>query len=167
MRSNRGREPLPDTETVVFNGVRYNRRPGRKYYKTNRWDKERKRYYAESLHQAVWKFHRGPIPQGHDVHHIDGDYNRNVIDNLELLTRSEHARRHRTFAKYSQSAKGRAEQSKRIKKLWAAVEFRSCVCTACGGEFQTRWLRNPKYCSQRCCAREGYRRRHPGVRHRS
>ena len=43
------------------------------------------------LHQAIWMyFNNRPIPQGHDIHHIDHDYTNNQIDNLQLLTKEEH-----------------------------------------------------------------------------
>jgi hypothetical protein len=42
------------------------------------------------VHRMVWEKHHGPIPNGHHIHHKDGDKLNNVIENLELLTASEH-----------------------------------------------------------------------------
>jgi hypothetical protein len=45
--------------------------------------------------QVVWERHRGPIPSGMLVHHVDHDSTNDVIDNLRLLTRSQHIAEHR------------------------------------------------------------------------
>ena len=45
------------------------------------------------MHRYVWDFHRGQIPKGYDVHHLDHDRTNNRIENLELHTKSEHARK--------------------------------------------------------------------------
>ena len=46
------------------------------------------------LHREVWEQHYGPIPTGYVVHHINEDHLDNRIENLKLLTRSEHTRYH-------------------------------------------------------------------------
>lgn len=43
-------------------------------------------------HRLVWASEYGPIPEYHDIHHIDGDTYNNDIDNLECLSHSDHAR---------------------------------------------------------------------------
>jgi hypothetical protein len=45
-------------------------------------------------HRVAFELAFGPIPEGHDVHHICG--NRGCVrpDHLEVLTRLEHASRH-------------------------------------------------------------------------
>jgi ribonucleotide reductase alpha subunit len=42
-------------------------------------------------HRLIWESVNGPIPDGYDIHHIDGDTYNNDIDNLECLTHSDHA----------------------------------------------------------------------------
>jgi hypothetical protein len=44
--------------------------------------------------KVVWEKHYGPIPRGHVIHHIDRNPLNDSIDNLQALTRSEHAREH-------------------------------------------------------------------------
>lgn len=44
------------------------------------------------MHRYVWEKHNGPIPDDHDIHHIDHNRANNVIENLELYSKSEHAR---------------------------------------------------------------------------
>jgi hypothetical protein len=47
------------------------------------------------LHRDVWRHHYGNIPVGYDVHHLDEDKHNNRIENLALLTKSEHTKLHR------------------------------------------------------------------------
>ena len=46
------------------------------------------------VHNAVWEQHRGAIPDGYQVHHVNGDKQDNKIDNLALVTPTEHKRIH-------------------------------------------------------------------------
>jgi len=45
-------------------------------------------------HQLVWELNYGEIPKGYDIHHINGNKLDNKIDNLEILTKSEHTKKH-------------------------------------------------------------------------
>lgn len=45
-------------------------------------------------HKYLWEQKFGLVPSGHDIHHIDGNKQNNSLDNLELLTRTEHKRKH-------------------------------------------------------------------------
>ena len=44
------------------------------------------------LHRYIWEKEKYKIPDGYDIHHIDGDKTNNSIDNLECLSKSEHTR---------------------------------------------------------------------------
>lgn len=57
-----------------FNGVIYHRYPGRLYYYSGRRG-------LQGLHQEVWKAAHGPIPEGHDIHHVNGNHDDNSLDN--------------------------------------------------------------------------------------
>lgn len=46
------------------------------------------------VHRYEWETHRGSIPEGFHVHHIDGDRLNNSLDNLELITESDHHKYH-------------------------------------------------------------------------
>jgi hypothetical protein len=45
-------------------------------------------------HRLVWEEHYGEIPEGMQIHHIDGDKTNNDMSNLMLLTPLEHKRIH-------------------------------------------------------------------------
>lgn len=45
-------------------------------------------------HVLVWEEHFGKIPDGYQIHHIDGNKTNNVIENLQLVTPLEHKRIH-------------------------------------------------------------------------
>jgi ribonucleotide reductase alpha subunit len=42
-------------------------------------------------HRLVWEGVFGPIPEDHDIHHIDGNTHNNNIENLECLSHSSHS----------------------------------------------------------------------------
>lgn len=48
------------------------------------------------MHRYVWEYHNGKIPKGHDLHHKDHNKTNNKIENLELYSKAEHARKFAT-----------------------------------------------------------------------
>ena len=48
------------------------------------------------LHRLIYEDEFGPIPQGFVVHHLDGNKQNNEINNLVLLSISEHHSMHAT-----------------------------------------------------------------------
>lgn len=41
-------------------------------------------------HRWVWGNENGKIPEGYDIHHVDGNRQNNEISNLEMIQHSEH-----------------------------------------------------------------------------
>ena len=68
---------------------------GRKYTLTHS-----KRYFTDPvgrlLHRVIWSMNCGDIPEGQDIHHVDGNPHNNSLLNLQMLSHSEHARMHTT-----------------------------------------------------------------------
>lgn len=89
-------------DDIVFNGIKF-----RRYPTSKNW--AHKAYYSPSggylkkgvghLHREIWKFYRGPIPKGYVVHHKDGDFLNNTIENLECLSEKEHNKHHQRLKK--------------------------------------------------------------------
>lgn len=50
------------------------------------------KYYLK--HRLIWEAIYGPIPKDMIVHHKDGDRLNNNIDNLEIMSRSQHTSLH-------------------------------------------------------------------------
>ena len=104
-------------ETVVFNGYKYNRYPSSK-------NPAHRRYFSRTghrLHRDVWEFHNGPIPDGHQIHHVDGDTGNNDIANLECLAFKAHrAEHHEGYVERGKTNKQLAHLSKiqEMAKEW-------------------------------------------------
>ncbi len=47
------------------------------------------------LHKLVWEEAHGPVPQGYELHHLDGDKANWTLDNLKMLDRHTHQKIHR------------------------------------------------------------------------
>ena len=108
-------------------------------------------YYAlgfYALHIDVWKYHHGEnsIPKGYHVHHKNFNKADNNIENLQLLTHSEHSKLHglaRPFIKHICENCGKAFFSR--KRHVKAIRFCS---NKCKGEWQRA---SGKYNEQRIC----------------
>lgn len=48
------------------------------------------------MHRYVWREHKGVIPKGFDIHHLDEDKTNNSVENLECLPKAEHSRKYST-----------------------------------------------------------------------
>lgn len=140
------------------------------------WDPITKR--TVYLHRRMWETHRGPIPDGFHIHHIDHDKQNNQIDNLDAMHGEVHAAyhgiecspRHRTRAGpktvYCEQCGGSFIVTKlpsrkkfcsrsciladrRAKKASQAKPHPICTCNMCGASF-TAMRCDAKFCSRRC-----------------
>ena len=114
---------------------------------------------GKRLHRAVWEFHNGEIPEGCDIHHMDGNRANNDISNLQMLQGEEHGRLHMSAPERIEKSRknikiaaeaakpwhrteaGQAFHSRHAKEVWEHMEPRTCTCTYCGKEFQATNLR--------------------------
>jgi endogenous inhibitor of DNA gyrase (YacG/DUF329 family) len=91
------------------------------------------------LHRVIWESYNGPIPEGMEIHHRDGNKAHNEIGNYELKTASEHARHHWVV-------------DRRVKDF---------VCEQCGKSYQSSAAQgHNRFCSNNCC---GANRRASGL----
>lgn len=157
-------------ELVIFNGVRYRRYAHSKYFTAGIADI---RNGASSLHRDTWIAANGPIPDGHDIHHIDGDAANNDLTNLQLLTVSEHqaihtAERHasgwyRTPEKLAHverirpltkawhaSEEGRAWHREHGKEVWKGRKPQQFTCDHCKAGFESLKPTGNRFCSNKC-----------------
>lgn len=128
------------------------------------------------MHVVVWEHHNGKIPKGFHVHHIDGDKSNNVIENLKLLSMSEHLSFHAKNLSPERLAKSRKhmEEIRPLTKKWHAsdkgYEWHSkhgiktftrkdpieVKCLCCGKKFFADLLdlHHAKFCSNACKSRQ-------------
>lgn len=133
------------------------------------------------LHRVVYAHFNGPIPRGKSwhVHHIDGNRLNNQIENLELLSATQHMSGHgeawdeeRTAkhlaaldrarpmaAKWHRSAEGRKWHSDHAKRIDYSPRFEH-RCEFCGAVFLSSHSVGVQFCSKNCKTRHRY---HSGV----
>jgi hypothetical protein len=54
---------------------------------------------TERVHRLIWEAAHGPIPPGFHVHHVNRNKTDNRLENLALISASEHSRLHSTTRK--------------------------------------------------------------------
>ena len=69
------------------------------------------------LHKHIWEHINGPVPKNHCLWFKDGNSMNCVIENLELITRAENARRnHNKFLAYPEELKSTIKVISKINK---------------------------------------------------
>ncbi len=133
----------------------------------------RQRYFYSGfgfLHRHVYEDNFGSIPKGLHVHHKNGDTFDNRPENLELLTNSEHGKRHwaekkpikktcdscaSQFSDFNHRTSNRFCSNK-CKSAWRRAkgidnEIRRCIY--CQSLFTTNKYAKVQHCSRACTNR--------------
>lgn len=124
------------------------------------------------LHRYVYEKTVGPIPKGYDIHHKDHDKNNNEPENLELLTRSEHLKRH--AAEMTEEQRNKLRENIITRGVPAAVLWHKSAagyewhkahyeshkealhrtatykCEYCGKEYTAQTNGHNRFCSNNC-----------------
>lgn len=90
-------------------------------YTWHQIDGKRRSFVA---HRLVWVWHRGRIPDGMTIDHIDGRHETdrdNAISNLRLLSRAENVRAAHEAGKYADKRKYAALDDAKVARIKAAL----------------------------------------------
>ena len=149
-----------------FNGIRFTRTYDTSYFRNMD-------VTPHGMHRYVWQFYNGPIPDGCEIHHKDGNKGNNDISNLECLERHEHKKLHGRLlteeerewrrnnvktkampkaAEWHKSSEGLEWHKKQVETRKDNRREVTCVCQQCGKEFTTLNNRGQvrKFCSGAC-----------------
>jgi len=149
---------------IKFNGRSYNRSPESSLHS----DRSYFKCMGRSLHRDIYAYHHGTIPQGFQIHHIDGNPLNNDISNLEALTPAEHGKKHRGVCSdkkrenlanirhmtkaWHKSPEGRQWHSEHARRSQAAMAMVECQCKQCGETYEVKlnMKSRSKWCSNKC-----------------
>lgn len=98
-------------------------------FKGKIYSKQKNEDYGKNikLHRIVWQYYNGEIPAGdYQVHHKSIDRDDNQIENLQLLTNSEH------------------------QILHNQLRMSEFICEECGKIFVAPDVKNNRFCSVKC-----------------
>lgn len=162
---------------VFYKDIRFSLQSNGKYYlATSNIKPER------LLHRRIWFDNFGEIPKGFHVHHINGDWTDNRIENLECIEGKIHAKNHmkermsnseyrrktlENLTKAQDSAKewhasrlGREWHSKISKQSWGNKKKTLKECIICRRLFETYFAnrKSVRFCSSACEAKDCYKR---------
>ena len=150
----------------IYNGKKYGLQTSGKYYQSyDRTLPER------LLHRQIWIDEHGAIPDHMVIHHKDGDWTNNNIDNLELMDSTAHRKMHmkerlsdpdymtaikkgldkaRVEAiKWHKSKEGRLWHKRQNIKNWENRKINTLICKHCAKEFESPFA-DTQYCSSAC-----------------
>jgi len=89
---------------IIYDGIEWCRNSNNYYV----WHKHN---IFLRLHRYIYEMHYGEIPKGYEIHHKDGNKLNNNIDNLEILTKSEHTKLHMAGRTLSEKHKQKISES--------------------------------------------------------
>lgn len=162
---------LENGDLALFNGLKFRRDKHSGYYLNSTIHKR--------LHVYVWEFFNGEIPNGYQVHHKDFDKSNNELENLVLLSASEHMKLHGESwnderyekqiknlnenarpkaSKWHKSEAGREWHKEHYEHMKAVLHKQAeFTCLNCGKAFKAQSMGQNKFCSNKC--RAAFRRK--------
>ena len=165
-----------EKQFIIYEGIKF-WKSSNYYYKEIRKNGKRTK---KALHHYIWEqFHKRKVPEGHVIHHKDGDKHNNNIENLQLMTdidhrsleskklhaNEEYTKRNNEHLKiigekaklWHKSPEGIKWHQEHGKDCWSKENREKRViiktCEYCKKEFKAMFKRG-KYCSMRCYFRE-------------
>ena len=63
------------------------------------------------LHRLIYEENFGPIPEGFHIHHLDNDKNNNALENLVLISKSNHHKLHFNMINNPRWGNGRIDKA--------------------------------------------------------
>ena len=162
------------SETTTFNGIKFYRYPDsgnvsdRKYFRAF----PTRRGACIYLHRVMWEHVNGDIPDGFDIHHIDGNWLNNSIDNFECIPQSAHMSNHskqwhsdpenkknvikhldeiRPLTKeWHASKEGIEWHREHAKKSINSIPHTIHICEFCGDEYMSPEIGHNRFCTNAC-----------------
>ena len=125
-------------DRIKYDGVTWHKRPSGHYH-------NKRRGY---LHRFIWEKANGPIPKGFVIHHRDHNVENNDLQNLEIMSASEHMVHHSSGRPTSDGQKAAASHSLRL--YWNSQSYKLIECKLCGNPFQSRSPKPRPFCSDVC-----------------
>jgi hypothetical protein len=166
-----------EKDIILHDGITFVRYPesrsksARRYYYPERGGKRIRGVGA--YHCVLWQAANGPIPDGHHVHHRDGNPLNNSLDNLECLSPAEHCARHApefreqrqahinrirpAASAWHASPEGRAWHVEHGRETWRNRQGVERTCVQCGARYVSMALRDTDLCCSRACIAKYYR----------
>lgn len=160
---------------IIHNGIKYRLQSTGRYYNSGvRGDKER------LLHRRIWSDANGEIPDGRCIHHKDGDWRNNNLENLECVDSRKHHQDHmrermtdpayvkqlgewreqaiKKAPEWHRSPEGIEWHRKHGKEAWGKRKPTTLTCKGCGCSFTSLqpWA---EYCTIPCRQRVDYPKR--------
>lgn len=71
------------------------------------------------LHRLIYEENFGPIPEGFHIHHLDNDKNNNALENLVLISKSNHHKLHFNMINNPNWGNGRIDKAGGVSFLSA------------------------------------------------
>lgn len=129
-------------KTIEYRGIKYRLNGKSGHYRC--WIKGEQEVRM-MLHRQIYIDHFGPIPDGYDVHHIDGNALNNEPSNLMVLSKKEHMQHHANERKQNVEYMQKTLRTNRRNQ----PPTLQLECHICGGIFEA-CVPEARYCSTRC-----------------